>query len=118
MAKENKFSYQFKKECLGMGVITKLPCMRKEREFSIYSETYSHDCYYLQADTCCFKVNKETGEAVYTNKGTMPMDFYLTFRPTKKLTLPMQFVEDIRKAIAGDSRYLADGTIVIDFSKV
>ena len=110
--------YSFKKNCLGYALIIKLPCMRKQGEFCIYQENYSDKYYYLQEDGKCFAVEKATGRAIYTNKGSCPMDYYLTFKPTAKFTLPMQLVNDIKNTLAGDSRVDKDGGIIIDFSCV
>ena len=107
--------YKFERG-FGSSVIVKLPFMRKVGDFCIYNYTYSDTDIYFQEDKKCFKVNKETGRAVYTNKGSMPMDTYLTICPTYTFTLDMDFVNAVKEELTGVNKnkaYNTDGTITL-----
>ena len=107
--------YKFERG-FGSSVIVKLPFMRKTGDFCIYNYTYSDTDIYFQEDKKCFKVNKETGKAVYTNKGSMPMDIYLTLCPTYTFTLDMDFVNAVKEELTGVNKnkaYNTDGTITL-----
>lgn len=106
--------YKLQKQCLGSGLIVKLPFMRKEGDFSIYPTTYSEKYLYFQDSNKCFKVDKETGRAVYTNKGSMPMDIYLTYCPTYTFTVDKQFIQAVLEEITSkNTAYQPDGTVVL-----
>ena len=106
-----KFTRQF-----GSNVILKFPFMRKPGDFCIYNTTSSDTHLYFQEDGKCFKVNKATGEAVYTNKGSMPMDIYLQLCPTYIFKVDMDFVNAVLEEITGKNKnkaYQEDGSIVL-----
>lgn len=82
--------YKLEKTCFGdYDIIMKLPGMRKEKSFSVYPTNENEKYVMLQSDTSCAAVNKMTGNTVYSNKGSAPMQYYITFKPTKKFTLDM-----------------------------
>lgn len=107
-------NYEIKKGVLGQKVVVKFPPMRKEQEFCIYPTNYSEKFIYLQASKQCCKINKAT----FSNKGTMPMDYFLTFKVTHKFNVEKQFITDILTALNNDKRIEKDGSIVVDFSAV
>lgn len=106
--------YKLQKACLGSELIVKLPFMRKAGEFSIYPTTYSEKYLYFQDSGKCFKVEKETGRAVYTNKGSAPMEIYLTYCPTYTFTVDKQFINAVLNEITHkNTAYQPDGTVVL-----
>lgn len=106
--------YKLQKSCLGSELIVKLPFMRKAGEFSIYPTTYSDTHIYFQDSGKCFKVDKTTGKAVYTNKGSVPMDIYLTISPTYTFTVDKQFIKAVLDEITHkNTAYKSDGTVVL-----
>jgi hypothetical protein len=107
--------YKFERR-FGSNLIVKLPFMRKVGDFCIYSTTYSDTHLYFQESGKCFKVEKATGRAVYTNKGSMPMDIYLAICPTYTFTVDMDFVNAVIEEISGKNKnksYQEDGSIVL-----
>ena len=108
-----ELNYTIGKRCLGQGIVIKFPCMRKEKDFSIYPSTYSDKYIYLQSDNSCCAINKQTGKAYYSNKGSMPMDYYLQFKRTHEFELGLQIVKDIENALNGDKRINEDGSIMM-----
>ena len=107
--------YKFERR-FGSSVIVKLPFMRKTGDFCIYNYTYSDTDIYFQEDGKCFKVNKETGKAVYTNKGSMPMDIYLTICPTYTFTVDKEFLNAVKEELTGKNKnkaYQEDGSIIL-----
>jgi len=108
-------NYKFDRR-FGSSVVVKLPFMRKEGDFCIYNYTYSDTHIYFQEDGKCFKVNKETGKAVYTNKGSMPMDIYLTISPTYTFTVDKEFLNAVKEELTGKNKnkaYQNDGSIIL-----
>ena len=60
--------------------------------------------------------DKETGRAVYTNKGSMPMDIYLTISPTYTFTVDKEFLNAVKEELTGKSKnkaYQEDGSIIL-----
>ena len=107
--------YKFERR-FGSSVIVKLPFMRKTGDFCIYNYTYSDTDIYFQESNKCFKVNKETGKAVYTNKGSMPMDIYLAISPTYTFTVDKEFLNAVKEELTGKSKnkaYQEDGSIIL-----
>lgn len=106
--------YKLQKACLGSELIVKLPFMRKTGEFSIYPTTYSDKYLFFQDDGKCFKVEKETGRTVYTNKGSCPMDIYLSFCPTYTFTVDKAFIQAVIDEITYKNKaYQPDGSVVL-----
>ena len=82
--------YKLEKTCFGdYDIIMKLPSMRKEKSFSVYPTNENEKYIMLQSETSCAVVNKTTGETIYSSKGSAPIQYYVTFKPTKKFTLDM-----------------------------
>ena len=107
--------YKFERR-FGSSVVVKLPFMRKTGSFCIYSYTYSDTHIYFQESGKCFKVDKETGRAVYTNKGSMPMDIYLSISPTYTFTVDKEFLNAVKEEVTGTNKnkaYNEDGTITL-----
>lgn len=104
--------YKIQNNCLGKEIVMQLPCMRKEVEFCIYSFNKDSKYIWLQGDNKCLAINRETGIAKFSNKGSCPMDYYLIYKPTHEITFNKQIITDIEKALNVDSRYnLEDGTL-------
>ena len=82
--------YKLEKTCFGdYDIIMKLPCMRKEKSFSVYPTNKNEKFIMIQSDTSCAIINKETGRTVYSSKGSAPIMYYVQFKPTKKFNLDM-----------------------------
>lgn len=108
--------YKVQKSCIGYEVVVKLPGMRKIDDFSIYPLSRDSKHLFIQGDKKCAKINLETLELTYTNKGSMPMDLYLLFCPTYKYTVQKQFLDDMINAITHSKNYdNENGAVVIDF---
>jgi hypothetical protein len=75
-------------------ITTKIGNMRKEKDFVVYPVSYSgkENVLYIQSDNACARFNTETGEGVMSNKGSCPMDYYLTFKG-QKFTCPPDVIK-------------------------
>ena len=71
----------------------KIGNMRKEKDFVVYPRSYSgnDDILYIQSDNACARFNIKTGEGVMSNKGSCPMDYYLTMKG-QKFTCPQDII--------------------------
>lgn len=82
--------YKLEKTCFGdYAIIMKLPCMKKEKSFSVYPTNENENYIFLQGEKCSAIVNKVTGNTLYNGKGNMPILHYMSSKPSKKFTLDM-----------------------------
>ena len=105
--------YKIQKCCLGSEILLKLPCMRKIDDFSIYPTNYDDKFIYLQSENKCIKINKEDATGIFSNKGSMPMDYFLTFKPSYKVIFNKKIVDDILAELNNNKNYKKNSAVAI-----